>query len=82
MNNITDLIVKKFGTDKLLHFLVGGWFVCLFGKFEWYWSLIALLFIIVISFIKEKWLDKNFELNDIIAGGLGGLISFVYNITI
>ena len=32
---LIDNIINKFGSDKMLHFLVGGYLTCLCGLFGW-----------------------------------------------
>ena len=56
----TNKLVEKYGTDKLLHFLVGAWLMAE-AKVSHNMFIIGMmfLFIVVISFIKEKYLDGN-----------------------
>lgn len=73
---LTNFLVDKFGSDKLLHFLVTSWLVSE-AKF---FGTIPMIFILVIilGFIKEFILDEKFDLHDIIASSfLGGLISVI-----
>lgn len=71
---ISDKIVSLFhGTDKLLHFLVGALIVSQFEVFEWYWPLIGLVVVVVLSVIKEL-LDDKFDFADILFAFGGGLV--------
>lgn len=75
---IIDKIVSKFGTDKVLHFLGGGWIVSLFSPIGYYGLLIGFILMLVVSIIKEKWLDDFFEWKDILAASIGGCISVLF----
>lgn len=74
---LTNLIIERFGSDKIIHFLGGALIVALFGYFGWYAILIGIILTLLISFIKEIWLDDNFDYGDIIATIIGSIISFV-----
>lgn len=70
-------IIKKYGVDKLLHFLGGGWIVSIFIPFEWISIILGILLMLIASFIKEKWFDNTFDKNDIIAACIGGTTSII-----
>ncbi len=74
---ITDNIVKKFDSDKIMHYLVGAWIVASLSYFGWIGILIGVLITIIISFIKEKWLDTFFDKYDIFAALLGNVSSII-----
>ena len=72
---LTDKIVKKFGHDKLLHFLVAAWVVSVCSLYGV--GCIAWIIIILLSIIKEKIFDDYSDIKDIIAGALGGFASLL-----
>lgn len=73
----TDNLVKKYGVDKILHFLGGGWIVSMFSPLGWLGILLGVILMLVLSFAKELFLDSFFDKNDIIAACLGGGVSIV-----
>lgn len=74
---IIDNIISRFGTDKVLHFLGGGWITSLFSPLGWLGILIGFVIMLVLSFIKEEFLDNSFDWKDICAACMGGGISVV-----
>lgn len=72
---LVDNILSKFGSDKVLHFAIGGWIVALFSLFGLLSTAIGVGFTLVISFIKERFLDDAFDSGDIKAAMLGALVS-------
>jgi hypothetical protein len=74
---LTNSLVEKFGTDKLLHFLVTSWLVSEAKYFGTIPMILIFILVIVLGFIKEFILDEKFDLHDIIASFLGGLISVI-----
>lgn len=72
--------IASVGIDKVLHFFVGAWITAeckVFGD-----PLIlglSLLFVILIGYIKEKVMDKEFDFADMWFGAAGSIISiFLY----
>lgn len=74
---LTDSIVAKFGSDKVMHFLGGGYIVALGSLFGLYGAIAAFIITFIISYIKEKWLDSKFDWKDIWAAMCGGTLSFL-----
>ena len=74
---LVDNIISRFGTDKVLHFLGGGWITSLFSPLGWFGILIGFAIMLVLSFIKEEFLDNSFDWKDICAASIGGGISVV-----
>ena len=70
-------IIEKFGTDKVLHFLGGGWITSIFSPFGWVGIIIGIVLTIILSFIKEQFLDSSFDWKDIYAASIGSAISLV-----
>lgn len=73
----TDNLVKKYGVDKLLHFFGGGWIVAMFSPIGWLGILLGVILMLVLSFVKELFLDDFFDKKDIFAACLGGGVSVV-----
>lgn len=72
-----DDLTKNLGVDKLLHFLGGGWIVSMFTPFGWCGLIIGFILMLILSLIKELFLDDFFDKGDIIAGCFGGVISII-----
>lgn len=72
---LADNIINRIGSDKLLHFAIGGWFTCLCSLFGIIPMIIGVILITVLSFIKEKLLDNDFDMKDIYATLIGSAIS-------
>ena len=77
MMKLIDNIINKFGSDKILHFLVGGYLTCLFGLFGWVSLIIGFIITFILEFIKEKFLDNVFDKKDFIATMLGSILSII-----
>lgn len=82
MSKITDWIVNKFGEDKVMHFLGGAWITSVFTPLGIYWTLGGVLFVLIISLIKELFLDSFFDIKDIVAAMFGSLVSVILFIVI
>jgi uncharacterized membrane protein len=79
MAKFIDKIVNYFTSDKVLHFLVGALIVAQFEVFAanpsgWFWPFIGVILVAVLSFLKEKYLDDEFDLKDIWAALAGAFI--------
>ena len=72
---LIDNIIEKIGTDKALHFLGGGWITSIFSPFGWIGIIIGIAVTIILSFIKEQFLDSFFDWKDICAASIGSVIS-------
>ena len=75
---ITDNLVKRFGTDKMLHALVGAWCVSLAYPFGWLPMLVITVLMWIFSVIKEFVLDKSGDWYDILACVVGMLMSWAF----
>ena len=74
---LVNNLVEKYGVDKILHFLGGGWIVSMFSPIGWLGILLGIIIMLIVSFAKELFLDDSFDKNDIIAVCIGGGISVV-----
>ena len=74
---LVNNIIEKFGIDKVLHFLVGFGIVCSFSSFGWIGIIIGFVVMLALSFVKEIFLDEVFDIKDIFAACLGGVLSVV-----
>lgn len=73
---MVDKFLAKIGIDKALHFLVGA-LITAYGSMlgvHYVWASIP--FVVFLSFYKE-FMDKEFDIKDIIAGVLGSVTSAV-----
>lgn len=69
--NIINRIVSKHGTDKALHFLAGAWLTAQFEGFGFLSLAIGVLVVYLVSYSKEKYMDSEFDNNDIKAAMIG-----------
>lgn len=74
---LTDLIVKHFGSDKVMYFLGGAWIVALATPFGWWGVLIGFIIAMLLSFAKEQWIDDNFERYNLLAAFLGCVATII-----
>lgn len=79
---LTDKLISKYGADKLLHFTVSSLIVSYFSLINIYCAIISFIIILIMSYIKEKYLDNNFDKKDIIAAIFGGLLSIIIKLII
>lgn len=77
---LTDKLVKKIGADKLLHFFVAAWLVSeckAFGIIAGFFGWIA---VIILSAVKEHFLDDEPEPMDACAAAYGGFLSLLIGV--
>ena len=74
---LTDDLVNKYGTDKLLHLAFGGWFVALFSIINFWCGLAAIVVLLALSVLKETKLDKFADWMDVTFAMGGGTVSFL-----
>ena len=77
---ITDKLVEKIGADKLLHFFVAAWLVSeckAFGIIAGFFGWIA---VIILSAVKEHFLDDEPEPMDACAAAYGGIVSLLIGV--
>ena len=77
IRNSVNGIVEHFGVDKLLHFLVGAWLTSIVSPFGMLYVVAMLVFVTVISYVKEVYVDSVFDKKDLIAGVLGSATSTI-----
>lgn len=68
----TDKLVEKYGADKVLHFLGGGWIVSIFTPLGWLGVILGLVLMLIVSLAKELFFDSYFDKKDIAAACIGG----------
>ena len=77
---LTDKLVEMVGVDKLLHFFVAAWVVAECKAFGIGVGCIAWIVVVVLSWIKEDFLDDHVDARDIFAGALGGFVSLLIGV--
>ena len=77
---LTDKLGKKVGVDKLLHFFISAWVVSECKAFGIGVGCIAWIVVVVLSWVKEDFLDDHVDARDIFAGALGGFVSLLIGI--
>ena len=73
----TDNLVNKFGVDKVLHYLVGLGITSIALPYGLIATIVAIIFLIGLSFVKEEKLDDVPDMNDILACVFGILTSVI-----
>lgn len=73
----TDKLVEKYGIDKVLHFLGGGWIVSMFTPLGWLGVILGVVLMLIVSLAKELFFDSFFDKKDIIAASIGGGVSVI-----
>lgn len=69
---LTDKLVEKVGVDKLLHFLLAAWFVSECKAYGVSAAGIGFVVIVILAFLKERFLDKEFSAMDFWWSACGG----------
>lgn len=77
---LTDKLVEKVGVDKLLHFFVAAWLVSECKAYGIGVGCIAWIVVVVLSWIKEDFLDDYADARDIFAGAFGGFVSLLIGV--
>lgn len=75
IRNAVNNTVKYYGTDKVLHFLVGAWLTSLVTPLGFGAVLTMFIFVTVISYIKELYVDSIPDKKDFYAGVSGSLVA-------
>lgn len=77
---LTDKLVEKVGADKLLHFFVSAWLVSECKAFGIIAGFFGWIVVIVLSAIKEHFLDDEPEPMDACAAAYGGFLSLLIGV--
>ncbi len=77
LNDKINYIIDKYGSDKVMHFFLSGWITSMLSIFGFKGLFLGFVFVTLISYIKEKYIDIVFDKNDILAGILGSITSIV-----
>lgn len=72
---LTDKLVEKVGADRLLHFFVAAWLVSECKAFGIIAAFFGWIVVIILSAIKEHFLDDEPEPMDACAAAYGGFVS-------
>lgn len=68
---LKEFINKHYNKNTVTHFLSGAWITALGSPLEWWGIFIAFAACILLSFIKEKYIDKSFNSFDILTVFMG-----------
>ena len=96
MKNFITKIIKKVGMDKIAHFGIGGIIGAAIaivitlarGDYGWVvgvYPFVSHAIVFILSFVKEKFMDDEFNWLDILASLLGSIavhIAFILGLTI
>jgi len=75
MYKFLEKLINKVGTDKLLHCFLAGWLTALGFLFGTIWGIAAILLVVVISFIKELFIDPENNYVDIMWTVIGIILT-------
>lgn len=70
-------VLNKIGIDKVLHFLVFAWIVAIGLAYSFTMGVYCFLGMVVLSLVKELVIDKKIDWVDLIAGIIGGMVTFL-----
>lgn len=70
-------LLNKIGIDKVLHFLVFAWIVAIGLAYSFTTGVYCFLGMVVLSLVKELVIDKKIDWVDLIAGIVGGMVTFL-----
>jgi hypothetical protein len=77
---LTDKLIEKIGADKLLHFFVAAWLVSECKAFGIIAAFFGWIVVIILSAIKEHFLDDEPEPMDGCAAAYGGIVSLLIGV--
>jgi hypothetical protein len=77
MKLLNNLITKVGGYDKVAHFAISGWLVSAMSVYGFKYMAIMFVAVLILSVIKELFLDEEFCLGDIAASCLGMFAALV-----
>ena len=82
IQNFINTNINKYGIDKVLHFLVGA-FITLLVSPMGIWAMLTMsALLMVVSYVKEKYMDSEFTKYDIKFTLYGSITSFILYIPI
>lgn len=70
-------VLNKIGIDKVLHFLVFAWIVAIGLAYSFTTGVWCFIGMVVLSVVKEFVIDKKIDWVDLIAGIVGGMVTFL-----
>lgn len=82
IQNFINTNINKYGIDKVLHFLVGAFITLLVSPMGIWTMLTMSALLMVVSYVKEKYMDSEFTKNDIKFTLYGSITSFILYIPI
>lgn len=74
---LLNSFISRIGTDKVMHFLVGGWLTAQFTAYGIGMGIVGTVIIAGLEFAKEKWLDDTFDKKDLLATVSGCVLELV-----
>lgn len=77
MKALDKLVSRVGGYDKVAHFSIGGWILSASAVYGFKWMAISFVAVLVLSVIKEMFLDDEFNLGDIAATALGMFLAMI-----
>lgn len=75
MYKLLNNLINKIGTDKLLHCFLAGWLAALGFIHGTIWGVIVIIVLIILSFIKEWYIDPECDYGDIIWAVIGIILT-------
>ena len=69
--------INKYGIDKVLHFLVAAFLTSLVSPMGFAAMLTMFVLLMIVSYIKEKYMDAEFTKDDIKFALYGSITSFI-----
>ena len=77
IQNFINTNINKYGVDKVLHFLAAAFLTSLVSPMGIAAMLTMFVFLMIVSYIKEKYMDYEFSKDDIKFALYGCITSFI-----
>ena len=80
--NLKKFFDEHYNKNTVTHFLSGAWITALGTPIGWWGIFIAIAACIILSYIKEKYIDKNFNSFDIFTVFCGCIVTIIIYVII
>lgn len=82
LENAFNNALIKYGSDKMLKGVIAAWIVSLASPLGLFWMILLYAIMVILTFIKEKYVDDSFKFENIATIAKGGAVSLVFYIPI
>lgn len=82
LENAFNNALIKYGSDKMLRGLIAAWVISLASPLGLFWMVLLYVAMLILTFIKEKYVDDSFKFEKIATIAKGGAVSLALYIPI